>query len=376
MTSFAAMAADTAKPKDPGAPFPKGEIDPELVDLKKDRPPIRVVTATGVAILCTYLVIRLLPDLAFSRQDDKPVATKIDKLTDDAFVEVQVPLERARAVRVRQDMGGAGMRAAPVAGTNNKLWIVMTGDGWGPAVPEPVFTGRVRAVDDVPFADALRAHVAGNPAPAFATLDQIRAAFAGGELATIHGDKVRVAPGDAVELEVPVPDAAELLIRFNEKLPSPAAWVTALEAAGISASAMRDITEYKAKVDVKVPDAVAATTAKLAAAKLYVPEINPVRKTVKTTWGELAKAGAGPVVIGGETIDDARIDLVQVTVARAIPADARLVLVGEVPEQYWYVLYLSIALALLGAMAVWALVRAIKRDYLSPQQPAAAEAEA
>jgi hypothetical protein len=311
----------------------------------------------------------------FSRQGDKPVATKADKLADDTFVELAVPIERSRAVRVRQDMGSSGMRAAPVAGTNNALWIAMTGDGWGPAVPGAAFSGRVRPVDAVPFADAMRAHVAANPIPAFATLEQARAAFASGELATVSGDKVRVAPGDAVEIEVPVPDQAELLIRFNEKLPSPAAWVTALEAAGISASAMRDITEYKARVDVKAPDAVAATTAKLAAAKLYVPEVNPVRKTVKTTWGELAKAGAGPITVGGETFDDARIDLVQVAVKRTIPEGARLLLVGEVPEQYWYVLFLSIALALLGAMAVWAFVRAIKRDYLTAR-PAAAEASA
>lgn len=366
------MPVDTAK--DPGAPFPKGEIDPELVNLKKDRPPVRAVTAAGVAILCGYLLFRLYPDLVFSRQADKPTPTTIERLAEDAFVEVPLPIERSRAVRVRQDHGSAGMRAAPVAGTGDRLWVVMTGDGWAPAVPEAAYTGRVRAVDDVPFADALRAQVAAKPAPAFATLAATRAAFASGQLATVTGDTVRVAPGDAVAIDVPIPDAAVLLIRFNERLPTPAAWVTALEAAGISASAMRDITDYRARLDVKAPDAVASTRAKLEAAKLFVPEIEPVRETVTTTWGELAKAGAGPIVAGGETIPDDRIDLVRVDVARSLPADARVILVGEVPAQYWYVMALFVSLALLGAMSVWALVRAIKRDYLGPKPtPAAAE---
>ena len=46
-------------------------IDPELVKLRRPAPKIGALSALGVLILCTYLIVRLFPDLTFSRQGDK-----------------------------------------------------------------------------------------------------------------------------------------------------------------------------------------------------------------------------------------------------------------------------------------------------------------
>jgi hypothetical protein len=374
MTSLAAMADDAAstsaarsapEPREPGAPIAKDEIDPELVNLRKAPPRIGAITAAGVAILCGYLVVRLWPDLAFAREADTPARSTVAALSDNAFVEVPLQIHRAQAVRLRQAQGGIGLRAVPVAGSSDALWVLMTGDGWAPAVPNAAYAGRIRDLDALPLADALRDHVAAHPGPSFATLPDARAAFASGTLTTVGGDQVKVAPSDKVEIDTPVPDASVIIVTYNKRLPGLSVWVEALKAAGITlAGEPRDVTDETARVDVK--DGVTAATDKLNKAGLYA-RIEPVRTTLSTTWGELAKAGAGPITIDGAAVDNARIDLIRVFAKRHVPGSARVLVIGEVPDDYWYVLPLVIGLGLLGAIAIWALARAIKRDYLAPR---------
>jgi hypothetical protein len=366
MTSLAAMADDVA-PRgtgpEPGKPIAKDEIDPELVNLRKGGPRIGIVTSAGVAILCAYLVVRLLPDLAYSREADTPARVTAAALSDNAFVEVPLQLHRAKAVRVRQSEFGIGMRAAPVAGTNDGVWVLMSGDGWSPAVPNAAYAGRVRELDDLPLADTLRSHVAANPGPSFATLPAARAAFAGGALETVGGDRVTVGAGDRVELDVALPDAATIVVTYNKRLPGLSVWVEALAAAGIAMKGEpRDVTDYTARFD--AAEGVPSVTDKLNKAGIYA-RVEPVTSTLVTTWAELAKSGTGPITASGTTIDPSRIDLVRVTAKRTIPSSAKILVIGEVPGDYWYVLPLAIGLALLGAIAIWAGIRAIKRDYLN-----------
>jgi hypothetical protein len=375
MPSLAAMAdaapttgAAKASPPEPGAPVARDEIDPELVNLRKGGPRIGAVTAAGVAILCVYLIVRLVADLGFSREGDKPTPIKLGEVDgdmDNKFVEIALPIERGRAVRLRQQQAGIGLRAAPVAGANNGLWVVMTGNGWAPAVPNAAYAGRIRDLDDLPLAEALRDHVAAHPGPAFATLPAVRTAFGSGELITVSGDTVKITASDPVAIDVPVPDAAVVVVTFSKRFPGQSVWVTALAAAGIEIKgAPRDVTEDTARIDV-IGD-VAAVTAKLDAAQIYA-RVEPVTTTLATTWAELAKHGTGPITIEGTPLPDASIDLIRITANRHIPSDARVLVVGEVPEDYWYVLPLVIGLGLLGLIALWALARAIKRDYLAPK---------
>ena len=59
-----------------------------------------------------------------------------------------------------------------------------------------------------------------------------------------------------------------------------------------------------------------------------------------------------------------QLDLVGLYVERSIPSDAYALITGERPEDYWYVLPITIALGVIGLVFAWALVRAVKRDLL------------
>jgi hypothetical protein len=59
---------------------------------------------------------------------------------------------------------------------------------------------------------------------------------------------------------------------------------------------------------------------------------------------------------------------VGVYTARAIPEDAYALLVGELPDDYWYVMPITVTLAIIGLLFLWALVRAVRRDLL-PTRP-------
>ena len=82
-------------------------------------------------------------------------------------------------------------------------------------------------------------------------------------------------------------------------------------------------------------------------------------------WLAVALPLAG-FVVNGTTIPDAQIDLLGLYVARSIPSDAYALITDENPADYWYVLPITIALCVIGLIFAWALVRAVKRDLLTP----------
>ena len=50
---------------------------------------------------------------------------------------------------------------------------------------------------------------------------------------------------------------------------------------------------------------------------------------------------------------------------RAVPANAVVLITGEAPQDYWYVLPVTIILAVIALLFAWALARAVKRDLLA-----------
>ena len=66
----------------------------------------------------------------------------------------------------------------------------------------------------------------------------------------------------------------------------------------------------------------------------------------------------------GRPMLDAQLDLIGLYVARAIPDGAYALIAGEKPQDYWYVLPVTIVVALIALLFAWALARAIKRDLL------------
>ncbi|HEV7558871.1 MAG TPA: hypothetical protein VGO00_25540, partial [Kofleriaceae bacterium] len=267
----------------------------------------------------------------------------------------------AGAVRATQGQNQTGLRVAPVRGTADRLWVVLPGDGWE-APSGYVYKGRLRKLADLPFADAIDDDVTEHPRPVFAPPAAIRAAFASGTV-----DGIAVADTDRVAFDVVDPAVSSVVASFTERLPSINAWTVALGDAGIKLGTTSAVPlgSDRARFDVAMP--VADVTHKLADAKLFATRVEPVTRHDTTYWGALKGSPAGGFIVGGSTIPDAQIDLIGVFAARGTPHDAYAIITGERPEDYWYVLPITIVLIGIGVVFAWALVRAVRRDLLPPR---------
>ena len=400
--SIAPVMAEPREPSeiasDPGAPIARDQIDPDLVKLARTRPRVGVITAAGLVFLSVLFLIRLGPDRRFAGRDATPepvqladvLAGKVD--TDRLVVLAADPLV-AHAIRTTTSKGSLGRRVVPVRGSGDRLWLAISGDGWeAPALNG--YVGRLRRFDDLPLAPWTRAYAAEHPRPVFATAAAVRAGLPAGAVTTVAGDQVTPADGDAVALDVVDPDAATVAASFNDRLPDPAAWTAALRAAGLTPVSAGAPDDALGQIRFAIGASVATTTARLEGAGLWAARVEPVTRHYQTTWGALrrsyrciasravaeaaeTRAGAdgsagvagdlgrrSVLDVGGSVLPDAQIELVGLYVARGIPGDAYALVTGELPDDYWYIPWVTVALAAIALVFAWALVRAIRRDFL------------
>lgn len=362
--------AEQAKPvaDEPGAPIAKDHVDPDLIRLSRNRPKIGIVTAAGLVFLCGFFLLRLNPDRRFAGNAAIPDRVAVaDVLSGNIALDRFIKLEAAEplftnAIRTTTAKGSLGLRVAPIRGTGERLWVAMSGDGWEQPA-QGTYSGRLRKLSDLPFASSVAAYATEHPRPVFASASSLRDGFATNKVQTVSGDAVSIADADHVAFDVVDPNVAVIVATFNDRLPTLQAWSTALAAAGIAVQASSSSAE-QARFDAAEPDAVAALTSRLEAAKLWAARVDPVTHHYDTTWGAIRGSSPAGIVVGGTTIPYAQLDLVGLYVGRTIPADAYAVIADERPDDYWYVLPISIALAAIGLVFAWALVRAVKRDLL------------
>jgi hypothetical protein len=361
------MTIVSTEPRDPGAPIARGEIDPDLVKLARQRLQIGVITAAGVMFLCIVFLLRLTPDRRFAGNGAPAPATVADILAGRIELDrlVTVPAEPlvSHAIRVTASKGSLGLRIAPVRGTGDRLWIVVPGDGWEPPVLTG-YTGRLRKLDDLALATAAHAYADEHPRPVFASATAVRSGFATGRVATVAGDTVAIADGDAIALDVVDPGVATVAASFNERLPDTAAWLRALGRAGVVPTATAAPDASLGQIRFTVAAAVAITTTRLENAGLWAARVEPVTRHYQTTWATLRRSPPAGLDVGGATLPDDQIDLIGLHVARGIPGDAYALITGESPADYWYVMPITIALVAILLMFTWALVRAVRRDVL------------
>ncbi len=372
-----AMAEPTSV-EDPGAPIARDAVDPDLVKLRRPRTKVGVVTAAGVVFLCVIFLLRLHGDRTFGGAG-VPAKVTVEQIlagevATDSYVQLEAEPLMSHAIRTSVQKGGLGLRVAPVRSTGEQLWLVLLGNGWEPANATG-YTGRLRALSALPFAGALDEFATSHPRPLFTTAAAARAGLQTGNVATVSGETVPVSDGDAVALDVVDPNTALIVAALNERLPTADAWAAALTAAGISAGpAIPPPTGVSDQIrfEVKSPAAAASTTTKLEAATLWAARVEPITRHYQTTWGAMkASTATGFTVAQGVTIPDADLDLLGLYVHRGIPAGAYALIEGERPADYWYVLPISIGLALIGLVFLWALIRAVKRDLLPTLAPPA-----
>lgn len=357
-----------AETREPGAPITRTEIDPDLIKLARARPKVGLITAAGLVFLCVLFAIKLGPDRRFGGASETAVAATVDdvlhgKLATDQLITLDAELVVARAIRATNAKGTLGRRVVPVRATGDQLWVAVSGDGWEtPAIHGT--TGRLRLLDDLAFADAVHAYAAEHPQATFATVAAARAGFASGQVASVAGDTVTVGEHDKVAVEMIDPASATIAASFNERLPDTAAWQAALAQAGIASPTAGKLDDGLGQIRFAVAEGVATATAKLEKAGLWAARVEPITRHLETTWGALRRSPADQLALGAAPIPDAQVELIGIYVVREIPAGAYVVVTGEQPADYWYVMPVTIVLTIIALLFAWALVRAVRRDLL------------
>jgi hypothetical protein len=378
---IAQMAAPPpiAEPE-PGAPVPRDAIDPDLVKLARTRPKIGAITAAAVVALCGYfLFFWLAPHRRFAAEPAEPRAVVLSdvaagKVADNSHVMLDAEPMVSHAIRVR---GETELRVAPARGTGERVWLVLPNDSW--AKPNlKAYIGRLRKLSELPFAEILNTHITRYPRPLFANAAGIRAGLTGGQITTVTGDKIAVADSTRIAFEVIDPARSTIIAAVRGRPGKPDVpenapgqdplteanlWIAELAKHGITATVAATPGQVDAilgQVRLEVAMPVAAVTEKLEAAKLWSVRVERVVRHHETTWSALRGSPADAFTVGGQTIPDAQIDLIGLFVQRGIPADAYALVTGEQPQDYWYILPITIALAVIGLLFAWALVRAIR----------------
>lgn len=379
-----AMAADVPapEPREPGAPIPKDEIDPELVSLRP-RTQVGLLTSFAIVVFCVHLAVKLLPDFRFSREG-KPAAVGVGEILDgkvasDRNIMVFLDLERAAAVRIRQSAGIPGLRVAPVVGSRDKLWVALDGDGWAYPRKDRMYVGRLRKLSALPFESPLRAYARAHPSPRFVSADELRSVSAEPYkfLTAVNGDTFEAAPSDVVEIVVPDPDAVTVIGSYGARQPDAEAWQHQLEgalAAGVTGSyevKLRKADDHQAWFDVHFKGAHDAAAKLLEHAKLWGGRVDAITVQYRAPY-ETVKTGADGVRIMDATLPWSAVDVVAFHSARDVPGDPWVLIAGELPSQYWYLSTVYVLLGIFALLFGWALVRTARRELFVPKVPTGA----
>ncbi len=365
-----AMADDANR--EPGAPIGKDEIDPDLIRLPRGALQIGLIAAAGVLVLCIALLVRLRHDVGYAREDDTPRSvTAADivagKVADNSYVTLEAPPDRAGAVRLRLTKGSDGHRVVAVRGTGDRLWLALPGDAMDHAAQrDDRVSGRLRRLADVRYAGPLARALAAYPAPRFITGAELRRARTANATAVtlIDGQPLTLGADADVDLSVVDPNAAIVVAALSEAYPTAAAWADALVTAGVIPAGQAPIsaTADLVRWEVRRPDAVAAVQALLDQAQLSGARTDASASNLRTRFSALAVTDAGVASPAG-VIPWSAIDVAAVWAPRPVPAGAWVVLADERPGDYWYMQAIFVGLVLIGALAAWALVRAVRRQF-------------
>ena len=197
----------------------------------------------------------------------------------------------------------------------------------------------------------------------FVAASAVRAGFAGNKVATLSGDQIAVRDTDTVAIDLLDPNASTIVASLSSSdVPT---WEKTLREHGVPITKVGKPEEALGQVRFEVAASVAATTSQLEHAGLWDARVEPVPHHYETTWATLKASSPAGLDVGDKTIiPDAQLDLVGIYVVQPIPGDAYALMLGERPADYWYVMWITVGLGLIGLVFAWALVRAVRRDLL------------
>lgn len=361
-----------------------GGLDHELLSLRGPRPRVGVVLSFSIALLCAYLMVRIVPDVRFALEDDTPArANDAQALVDmqpNSYVEIDsLRLDRAAAVRISHNPDPAmreGKRLAPASGTGASLWVA---EG-GRAADEPIrrgqgYAGRLRALSEVPFADALTEYAQNEGAPRFTTAEALADALARGqsEVDSPAGEPLPLEPDTPVAVSVVSPGESEITVVATDELPSAESWAQALARADALPGLRPPVAAGDDRWVFAAQNEADPLNAKLADAGLFGAHAEPRERALEARVAEL-DAGADRVAVAGEEVAWEAIDGVWIEAAASVPDDALLLLAGESPRDYRHALW---AFGILGTFALlfgYLLAHGLRRELARPARLAQTEA--
>jgi hypothetical protein len=355
----------------PGRRRGRDEVDPELLVLPRPRPRIGPLLALSVLVFCAYFLVRLRSDLVFAHSGADPVQVKgadgVLAAEIDSYVELAAVPDRAATLRVYASDARDGHRLAPVVGTADRVWLLFGGSHWVESpVYDEVVRGRVKLLGDLPFRDQLTEHLARTRLPRALDRDAALSALGGGHATA----RVRDVAGDPVDVDASTPvtvlertaGQARVTGFATDRHPDEKAWRAALEAAGVLApgAALESETDASWSFLVPAPQGPAPLAARLVGARLFGARAEPVDRVHRATWGGL-KIEGGALLVGAAAarVHAASITTILAGSRRTAPADARVVVTTDRPDDYWHVTALYVVLCALALVFAWALWRGL-----------------
>jgi hypothetical protein len=338
---------------------PKDEVDPELLSLRGPRPRVGLLLSLSIVLLCAYLMIRILPDLRFALADAEPemLPAPADALAigPERHVAIEgLVLDRAAALRISHSADPeivTGHRVAPALGTGGALWVATPGiPRLAPLRHDETHVGRLRALGDVPFAEALITHARERGAPRYATTEALREALASGadEVLAPGGERLPVTADTRVSVAELVANEAEITAVATDEHPSAERWAQALFDAGALPGLRPPVAEGEDLWVFETEGRAEDITAALAEARLFGADAQQVKRVHEAALGELEWRGA-TLVAGDASIPWSDIEAVWLEVTVPVAEGAMLLLAGEHPRDFRHALLLF---ALLGAFAL------------------------
>lgn len=355
---------------EPGAPFPPDAIDPELIALRRRSGGVGPVLSLSVLVFCTYMMLTLRADLRFSREATEPrtvddIAALVDGDLHDRFVNVRAVPDRAFSAQVSTGEAMNGQRVTPVLGSSDRVWMYTDGNPWTAIVAYNEFhQGRLRAIDDLPFGDGLRAFVERQPpTPRFVSLEALRAALEAKATTMLDpaGSQLELAADTPVTIHKVVPGRAEIVARATADRLDEAAWSLVLTNAGVLPTGGRAYrgNERAYWYRVPAPAGIEAVRQALRSHNLFAVDVRPIVETRNATWGQL-RADAGGLTAGDQTLAWVDISRVSLSVGHRVPDEAVILLTNELPGAYWYLLPIYVLMGLFALLFGWALFREIR----------------
>ena len=372
-------APDREMADHPGRPRGRDELDPELLVLPRPRASIGPLLALSVLVFCVYFLVRLRSDLVFAHAGDDPAEVKdvaaVLAADLDSYVEVTAVRDRAAVLRVYTSDATDGHRLAPVLGSGERLWILFSGNQWvDPPTYDERVRGRVKELDDLPFADELRDELARTRLPRALDVKVVLAALRmrppkvtpkRAEVPDVSGDPVLLAPHDEVTVVERATREARVVVVATDAHNDEAAWRAALEQAGLrtGGAAVENKAAATWTFEVAAPDGIDAVAARLVAARLFAADVQPIDRTHRAMWSMLSVAGDELVVPYG--VATARVAFADVAAIlahapRRAPAGARVLVATDRPADYWHVTAIYVVLVVLALAFAWALWRGVR----------------